>query len=257
MFWNCSFFVQRIQCILKILAIVVNGLLIIIIYFGPFVNRIALDQRFYDRFDNISVVLVEKVTVDMLFMNIFNDVPRKEKSWLLSQIDWFMSNDVQSFLHWNVLLWPFRVRIFSIIIFAEQILKFFEGNLFGKHFESDKFSCLLNFFKLYFSFLLSILVVFFIGSLRLPWSLFLRWFLFFFQFFFLHFHDGVNGIFGFELRVMLLLFDALFDPFLFDILKLNVELLVIFSEFDDSILVGLIIFFKRIYHGLFPTDSFI
>ena len=56
---------------------------------------------------------------------------------------------------------------------------------------------------------------------------------------------------------MLLLLDALFDPFLFDILKLNVELLVIFSEFDDSILVGLIIFFKRIYHGLFPTDSLI
>ena len=62
-------------------------------------NRIALDQRFYDRFDNISVVLVEKITVDMLLMDIFNDVPRKEKSWLLSQIDWFMSNDVQSFLH--------------------------------------------------------------------------------------------------------------------------------------------------------------
>ena len=99
MFWNCSFFVQRIQCILKILAIVVDGLLIIIIYFGPFVNRIALDQRFYDGFDDISVVLVEKITVDMLLMDIFNDVPRKEKSWLLSQIDWFMSNDVQSFLH--------------------------------------------------------------------------------------------------------------------------------------------------------------
>ena len=62
-------------------------------------NRIALDQRFYDGFDDISVVLVEKITVDMLLMDIFNDVPRKEKSWLLSQIDWFMSNDVQSFLH--------------------------------------------------------------------------------------------------------------------------------------------------------------